>query len=110
MCRRRSIDEGQRAFRLQCRRRRVLELLYRLQSPWVSKALRWMNFVPTMIRSGSVITERASCSTAAGMVAENNALWRRFEVHAANISSVCPSKPSSNNLSASSRTRYFTLH
>ena len=110
MCQKKLIDAGQRAFRLRCRRRRVPELLYRLQSPWVSKALKWMNFVPTMIRSGSVITERANCSTAAGIVAENNALWRRFEVHAANISSVCSSKPNSNNLSASSRTRYSTLH
>ena len=60
-------------------------------------------------RRGLVITERASCSTAAGIVAENIALWSCLDVHAARISSVCSNNPSSNNLSASSRTRYSTL-
>jgi len=60
-------------------------------------------------RRGLVITERASCSTAAGIVAENIALQRCLDVHAARISSVCSNNPRSNNLSASSRTRYSTL-
>jgi hypothetical protein len=62
-----------------------------------------------IMRRGLVITERASCSTAAGIVAEKSALCRCFEVHAARISSVCSSNPSSKSLSASSRTRYSTL-
>ena len=64
---------------------------------------------PMMTRRGSVMTERASCSTVAGIVALKRALWTFFAVQAARISSVCSRRPSSNNLSASSRTRYFTL-
>lgn len=64
---------------------------------------------PMMTRRGSVITERASCSTAAGMVALKRDFWTFSAVQAARISSVCSRSPSSNSLSASSRTRCFTL-
>ena len=63
-----------------------------------------------MTRMGSFMTDRASSSTLAGIVAENSALWRLLEVHAAMISSVWSSKPNSKSLSASSRTRYLTLY
>ena len=63
---------------------------------------------PTVKRVGAVMTDRASRSTTSGSVAENSARVTPGLSHAAAAASTCSTKPISNSLSASSRTRYRT--
>lgn len=55
------------------------------------------------------MTVFAKVSTPDGIVALKSDFWMLVFVQAAKISSICSKKPSSNNLSASSRTRCRTL-
>lgn len=67
-------------------------------------------FLPTITRTASCIIDRASSSTKSGNVALNNERTIEGLEHALTTGSICFNKsPTSNSLSASSRTRYSTL-
>lgn len=63
-----------------------------------------------MTRTASCMIDRARSSTVSGSVALNKDRTIEGFEQAFTTKSICSTKPSSNNLSDSSRTRYSTLH